>query len=178
MNVTTRSMDSLITAHRQLEGGGFVVRQPFPTAELAYIDPFLLIDEMGPADYAPGEAIDTRIPITFQDWTLKPGADVRVDLPAGEQAMVYVFDGSLRIGDDQQIVDDGQLARLGDGDSVRLRHGNTGTARALLLAGKPIQEPVARYGPFVMNNEAELQQAFADYRSGRMGEITRQATIG
>ena len=73
---------------------------------------------------------------------------------------------------------DGQLARLGDGDSLRLRHAGTGTARALLLAGEPIKEPVARYGPFVMNNEAQLRQAFADYHSGRMGEITRQATVG
>ena len=123
-------------------------------------------------------AIDTRIPITFQDWTLKPGADVSVDLPASEQGMVYVFGGSLQIGDDPQLVADGQLAQLGSGDSVRLRHAGEGDARALLLAGTPIREPVARYGPFVMNNESELRQAFADYQSGRMGEITREAQVG
>src|SRR5437899_7500369 len=52
----SRKVERVITAHRQLEGGGFVVRRPFPTAALALVDPFLLLDEMGPADYAPGEA--------------------------------------------------------------------------------------------------------------------------
>jgi len=52
----SRKVERVITAHRQLEGGGFVVRRPFPTAGLALVDPFLLLDEMGPADYCPGEA--------------------------------------------------------------------------------------------------------------------------
>ena len=51
-----RKVERVITAHRQLEGGGFVVRRPFPTTGLALVDPFLLLDEMGPADYGPGEA--------------------------------------------------------------------------------------------------------------------------
>src|SRR6186997_1512883 len=53
----TRTVDKIVTAHRQLEGGGFVVRRPFPTAGLELVDPFLLLDEMGPIDYAPGEAV-------------------------------------------------------------------------------------------------------------------------
>src|SRR5216683_1451332 len=52
----SRKVERVITAHRQLEGGGFVVRRPFPTAGLDLVDPFLLLDEMGPADYGPGEA--------------------------------------------------------------------------------------------------------------------------
>ena len=123
-------------------------------------------------------AIDTRIPIIFQDWTLQSGADVSVDIPLSEQAMVYVFGGALRIGDDDRVIIEGQLARLGTGERVRLRHTREIPTRALLLAGTPINEPVVRYGPFVMNNEAELRQAFADYQSGRMGEITREAAIG
>ena len=62
---------------------------------------------------------------------------------------------------------------FGDGDVVRLR--SVAGARLLLLAGVPTNEPVARYGPFVMNTRKELEQAFDDYRNGKMGEITRTA---
>jgi len=54
---TQRDVRSVITAHRQLEGGGFVVRRPFPSRGIDFVDPFLLLDELGPIDYAPGEAI-------------------------------------------------------------------------------------------------------------------------
>jgi len=57
MTDTPRAIDSFITKHHLREGAGFTVRRPFPNGDLSYIDPFLLIDEMGPADYAPGEAI-------------------------------------------------------------------------------------------------------------------------
>src|SRR3954452_10083748 len=53
----TREVDRVISAHRQTEGGGFIVRRPLPTQGLQVVDPFLLIDEMGPADYGPGEAV-------------------------------------------------------------------------------------------------------------------------
>ena len=54
---TIRPVEQIITAHRQREGGGFIVRRPFPTAGLRMADPFLLLDEMGPVDYGPGEAV-------------------------------------------------------------------------------------------------------------------------
>jgi hypothetical protein len=71
----------------------------------------------------------------------------------------------------------GQLAVLGPGDTVRLRAG-TEPGRLLLLAGVPLREPVARYGPFVMNTEQEIVTAVRDFQSGRMGEITRTAKVG
>ena len=119
--------------------------------------------------------IDTLTPIVYQDWSLKPGADVSVPLAAEQQVLVYVFEGAVLLGDQGSNVADGQLAVLTGGDSVRLRASEN--ARFLLLAGVPLKEPVARYGPFVMNTQQEIQQAFRDYQSGKMGEITRTAQV-
>jgi hypothetical protein len=119
--------------------------------------------------------IDTRTPIVYQDWTLRPGALVEQPLAEGHHAMVYVFEGSAEIGSDGRSLRDGELGLLGPGTGVRLAipSGAPAGARLLLLAGQPLREPVARYGPFVMNTESEIQQAFSDYRSGRFAEIRR-----
>jgi redox-sensitive bicupin YhaK (pirin superfamily) len=288
-----RNVKQLVTAHRQREGAGFVVRRPVPTMGLELVDPFLLIDELGPVTYGPGEAvgapdhphrgfetvsyilegavehedsaghrgvinagdvqwmtagggiihsempprellekggrvhgfqiwvnlprklklttpryqelpaakipeaktadglawakiiagaalgvnaaIETHTPIVFQDWTLEPGADVTIEISKDQQVLAYVFEGAIEI--EGREVRDGQMAILGDGDAVRLR-GSAQRGRLLLLAGVPHREPVARYGPFVMTSERELIEAFHDYQSGRMGEITRTARVG
>jgi redox-sensitive bicupin YhaK (pirin superfamily) len=298
--MTARTVTRIVTAHRQVEGGGFVVRRPFPTQGLPLVDPFLLLDEMGPADYGPGEAvgapdhphrgfetvtymlsgefehedsaghrgklaagdvqwmtagagivhsempskrirdqggrvhgfqiwvnlpgrdkmiephyqeipaagipeaatpdglarvrviagealgvravIETRTPITYQDWTISPGARVIQPVSAEQEAFVYVFDGTALIGEgpaasetDRRETKDGQLALLGAGDTVSLAcaGGASKPARMLLLAGQPLREPVARYGPFVMNSEAQIRQAIVDYQEGRLGQIAR-----
>lgn len=288
-----REVTRIATAHRQKEGGGFIVRRPFPGMELDLVDPFLLLDEMGPADYGPGEAIgapdhphrgfetvtymldgafehedsaghrgrieagdvqwmtagggiihsempaqeirekggrihgfqiwvnlpsqlkmtrpryqevpaariptartedgkahvrviagealgakaviDTHIPIVYQDWTVEAGAEFDLPLASELSAFVYVFSGSVHLGDESRRVDDGQAALLGAGDLLRVRGPAEGSGRFLLLAGEPIREPLARYGPFVMNTRQELIQAFEDFQSGRFGEITRTA---
>jgi len=90
--------------------------------------------------------------------------------------MAYVFQGSALLGNESKEINDGQLALLGAGDAVRFR-GATGGGRLLLLAGVPIKEPVARYGPFVMNTQEEIVQAVRDYQSGKMGDITRTAEV-
>ena len=89
------------------------------------------------------------------------------------QAYMF-FSGKAWIGPDRQEIEEGQLAVLHNGSSIRLSipEGEQREARLLLLAGVPIGGPVARYGPFVMNTERELQQAFADYKNGRMGKIS------
>lgn len=291
MDQAARAVARIITAHHQTEGGGFIVRRPLPKPGFIAADPFLLIDEMGPAEYGPGEAIgapdhphrgfetvtymldgefehedsaghrgtlrsgdvqwmtagagvihsempsrrirqeggrihgfqiwvnlpkrskmiapryqeipssripeaktddgraqvrviagealgvsaviETHTPIVYQDWKLSEGADVTVPLARDHQVLVYVFEGAVRVGPEATEVGDGQLAILGEGDAVRLSTGELGRGRLLLLAGVPLNEPVARYGPFVMNTEEEIYQAVRDYQAGRLGEIRR-----
>ena len=92
---------------------------------------------------------------------------------------LYLFQGSLTVGPQGQKIEDGQLVIFGPGEAVDLAHNANGDgeayepARFLLFGGEPIGEPIARYGPFVMNTREELQQAFDDYQSGQMGAISR-----
>src|SRR2546426_275823 len=116
--------------------------------------------------------IDTQTSIVFQDWSLDQGADVTIPVAGNQNALAYVFEGAARVG--EREVAEGQLAVLGSGDAVRLRGGK---ARLLLLAGDPLRERVAHYGPFVMNSDEEIVQAVRDFESGRMGEITRTARV-
>jgi quercetin 2,3-dioxygenase len=281
-----RRVEKLITAHRQSEGGGFIVRRPFPTASLDMVDPFLLLDEMGPADYAPGEAvgapdhphrgfetvtymlagefehadsaghrgklkagdvqwmtagsgivhselpskqimeqggrvhgfqlwvnlpgrekmmapryqevpaqripkarsadglaeatviagealgvkavIDTRTPILYHHWRLKPGADAIVELP-DYRVFAFVFEGAVELGESNRRAEDGQMAVFSDSGNLRMRNPDSFDAQLLLIGGKPLNEPVARYGPFVMNTREEIIQAVQDFQAGRMG---------
>ncbi len=119
-----------------------------------------------------GEAakIDTVIPIDYIHFTIQPGGGLVQPIQRGMNAMIYCFGGALEIGesDSAETVQDGQLGILNDGDSVRI--GVSGealeNAEILLLSGMPIDEPIARYGPFVMNTDAEIQQALKDYHAG------------
>lgn len=102
------------------------------------------------------------------DVSLPQGQSLDVPIPTGHNGFAYVFEGAARLGDREAPVQRGHLAVLGrQGDGLRIEAVD-GQARVLLVAGRPIEEPVARYGPFVMNTEAELRQAFSDYQSGRL----------
>ncbi|MEX1364349.1 MAG: pirin family protein [Nannocystaceae bacterium] len=102
------------------------------------------------------------------DVELPAGGSVHVPIPAGHNGFAYVFGGEAILGDREGPIERGHLAVLGpEGDGLRIVAGGAGT-RVLVVAGKPIEEPVARYGPFVMNTRAELEQAFSDYQSGRL----------
>ncbi|PXX21474.1 MULTISPECIES: pirin family protein [Burkholderia] len=286
---TARSLDRTYPALRTTEGGGFVVHRPFPTRLLMDFDPFLLLDEMGPVDYAPGEAvgapdhphrgfetvtyaldgrfrhrdssghagtlgpgdvqwmtagsgvvhsempdpafaqeggrshgfqlwvnlprrdkmiapryqeipadripsatspdgrarvrviageafgvraaIETRTPILYQHFTLEPGATVTQPVPAGYRVFAYPIDGTGLYGPDRQSVDARHMIVYGDdGDTVTFTAGD-GPLDLLLIGGVPLNEPIVRYGPFVMNTEEEIRQAVVDYQTGRMGRI-------
>jgi redox-sensitive bicupin YhaK (pirin superfamily) len=117
-------------------------------------------------------AAQTRIPITYLDVALDNDAEVNVEVPDNQSAFVYVFGGELAVGDLARTAADGDMAMLSHGDTVKLRATKGGT-RALVLAGQPLREPVARYGPFVMNTREEIYEAFTDFQSGRFGQIAR-----
>lgn len=292
---TIRSVARIVDSVRTLEGAGFVVRRPFPTRTLDHVDPFLLLDEMGPVDLGPGEAkgapdhphrgfetvtymlagrmehrdsqgnagrlgpgdvqwmtagagvihsempeagfrrqggrmhgfqlwvnlprrdkmmrpryqevpadripvgrsedggvtvrviagealgvravIDTRTPIMYLHYTLMPGARTVAAVPPAYDALAYVFAGVGLFGPDdvhERRAREGQLVLFAaDGDAALLAAPAAATEPLglLLLAGFPLREPIARYGPFVMSTEAEIHQAIEDYQQGRMGRI-------
>jgi redox-sensitive bicupin YhaK (pirin superfamily) len=289
---TIRSVQQIITAHQQKEGAGFLVRRPFPTQGLDQVDPFLMLDELGPVDYGPGEAIGapdhphrgfetvsyilsgeklhedtagdaqiihagdvqwmtagagvvhsempsprvmsegatshgfqiwvnlpakykmippkyqyvpkaeipigisedglidvtviagkafgveakigTHTPIWLQDWRVQAAGSTEFVVESGHNIAAYVFDGSVSFGIEENVVKRGQLGLFGSGDRMRINP--TGSGRFLLLSGQALNEPVARYGPFVMNTREELITAFEDYQAGRMGQISREAS--
>ena len=110
-------------------------------------------------------------PIYF-DVTLPLGARLQQAIPHGHNAFVYVIEGELTVEGkgDSTAVPPQTLAVLGDGDRLNAR-AEAGKTRFLLVAGKPFNEPVARSGPFVMNTQEEILQAYADYRSGLFGQV-------
>ena len=105
----------------------------------------------------------------YLDVTMAPRGRLSHGLPAGHSAFAYVYDGRARFGplEDSTEVAAGQLAVLGEGELVNVATGD-GTARFLLLAARPLREPIARYGPFVMNTREEILQAVQDYQRGTL----------
>jgi len=125
----------------------------------------------------------THTPITLVHATLSPGARLRLPWRADFNALAYVLAGSGTVGAEQRPIRMGQLAAFGPGEVVTVaadgrQDGPGAQLDVLLLGGQPIREPVAAYGPFVMNTRAELLQAFEDFQAGRLGSIPAEpATV-
>jgi quercetin 2,3-dioxygenase len=114
--------------------------------------------------------IDTRIPIMYLHYTIQPGATVMQKVPQNYNAFAYVINGSGLFGDKQIPANKEQIVLFEqDGNQITFKANDV--MDVLLIAGIPLGEPIARYGPFVMNTEEEIRQAMLDYNSGRMGKI-------
>lgn len=100
------------------------------------------------------------------DLALPAGASVQVALPEDHAAFAYVYEGALALPGDETPVLKGEIAILGEGDGIHAEAGQEG-AKLLLAAARPLREPVARYGPFVMNSRDEIVQAVEDFRAGK-----------
>lgn len=101
----------------------------------------------------------------YLDVMLPETSEFKLDIPAGHHAFVYVYEGRLKIG--ERMVNNHSAGILTDGDYL-FAHSLNQETRFLILAGKPIGEPVVQYGPFVMNTRAEIEQAVADYQNGSL----------
>ena len=119
-----------------------------------------------------GSVGDVRGPVTdifaepeYLDVTLPADASFEQPVTRGHNAFAYLFEGSGTFGDSTSALGSPKLVVLGDGDVVRAQ-GGAGGLRFLLVSGAPLGEPIARYGPFVMNTREEILQALADLRDG------------
>jgi hypothetical protein len=118
----------------------------------------------------------THTPITMVHATLSPGAQVRLPWRPDFNALVYVLNGDGAFGVQRRSAGMGQLVVFGSGDQITIAADPVQDSRSpeldvLILGGKPINEPVAWYGPFVMNTRSELVQAYEDFQAGRLGVI-------
>nr|XP_039250096.1 pirin-like [Styela clava] len=119
--------------------------------------------------------INTRTPAMYLDFNFKPGAKHQQPIPKGWNAFTYTLSGNIMVVG--QSVPPHHTAILEDGDFVTLANESSEKCRFLLIAGKPLNEPVARHGPFVMNTQEQIDEAIADYHNSRNGFENAQSWI-
>jgi redox-sensitive bicupin YhaK (pirin superfamily) len=105
---------------------------------------------------------------TYFDVALDEGQEFTHQIPQEHSCFIYVYEGELRVGADRRPLKQRQLGVLVEGEDIQTAASSANT-RFLLLAAKPIKEPVVQYGPFVMNTQEEIEQAITDYRQGLFG---------
>ena len=117
--------------------------------------------------------IETHTPILYLHFTIQPGGQVIQTVTSDYNTFAYLVSGQGRFGREQEQANIGQMVMFApDGDEVSIQNNGSEPLEVLLIGGVPLGEPVARYGPFVMNTREEIYQAFEDFRSGKMGEIS------
>jgi quercetin 2,3-dioxygenase len=117
--------------------------------------------------------IETHTPILYLHFTIQPGGQFRQPVPEEYNTFAYVVAGEGNFGPEREKATRGQMVMFAaDGDGIAIENTGDDPLNLLLIGGVPLHEPIARYGPFVMNTREEIYQAFEDFRSGRMGEIT------
>jgi redox-sensitive bicupin YhaK (pirin superfamily) len=118
----------------------------------------------------------THTPMSLVHATLEPGARLELPWPVDYNALVYVLSGHGSVGTDRQPIRTGQAAVLGAGDFLTVdaaprQDGRTPALDVVVVGGRPIREPLAWAGPFVMNTKAEVLQAYEDFQRGSFGHI-------
>jgi redox-sensitive bicupin YhaK (pirin superfamily) len=161
-------------AYQNLEGGQVTLLASADAGSLVRIIAGDIAGHKGPGS--------THTPIALAHATIVPGAQLSLPWPVEFNSLVYVLAGSGYVGAERRPIKSGQLAVMGAGDRLTVAAADTQESRhpaleVLLLGGQPIREPVAQYGPFVMNTQAELQQAIADFQAGRLGVIPEGALM-
>ena len=161
-------------AYQNLEGGDVTLLSTDDGGALVRVIAGDLAGHKGPGS--------TRTPITFVHATIAPGAQLNIPWETTYNALVYVLAGSGKAGTEGRPVRTGQTVVFGAGDHLTISADDTqesryGALEVLVLGGEPIREPVAQYGPFVMNTREELAQAVEDFQSGRFGQIPPNALM-
>ncbi|XP_072370443.1 pirin isoform X1 [Scyliorhinus torazame] len=113
----------------------------------------------------------THTPMMYLDFTLKNGASHTQPVPKGWTAFIYTLAGYVHVGPDKEKrrIEPHHVAILDDGENVQMENKDHEVARFVLIAGEPINEPVVKHGPFVMNSQEEIAEALEDYRTGKNG---------
>ncbi|HEY6084559.1 MAG TPA: pirin family protein [Nitrospira sp.] len=112
----------------------------------------------------------TVTPVELYDLELNKGRELQLHLPDGHNTSIFVLQGRIRVNETREAGSAELVVFKRNGSQIKLRAQEN--SRLLVMSGEPIDEPIARYGPFVMNTKAELMQAMQDYQSGKMGHLT------
>jgi redox-sensitive bicupin YhaK (pirin superfamily) len=158
-----------LPARSKMSAPGYqaLLDKDFPRVQLGAAEARLIAGSLGDVR---GPA-KTHTPITIFDMAFASTGSAEFELPESYHSFVFPLEGEVRVGADGRAIQAGQLALLTRGEAGSVLLESKQGARVLVLSGEPIDEPVAAYGPFVMNTREQIMQAMRDYQSGQMGHL-------